>query len=240
VHPVRLVQGLAAAARRHGARLATETAARRTVPGRRRPLRVLTTRGPVDTTHVVLACGAAAAGFQPSLRAVFRPVRAQMLATEPLSPLFRPAMAVDFGSVYWRQAGDGVIVLGGCRAADPDGEHDGTGEEPNPVIQRALESFLPGAFPGFPRFRVVHRWAGTMDDTADGRPLAGAVPGAAGQWVLAGFGGHGLPPALGVARALADAIVLGRPAPLLSPFDPARFDPADRPLPAGVPRGGLP
>ncbi|HEX6036383.1 NAD(P)/FAD-dependent oxidoreductase, partial [Longimicrobium sp.] len=82
---------------------------------------------------------------------------------------------------------------------------------------------LPGAFPGIGRIQVARRWAGIMDATPDGRPLAGPWPDAPGLWVAAGFGGHGLPPALGVGRALAEAVAEGtRPAELAA-LDPARF-----------------
>jgi glycine/D-amino acid oxidase-like deaminating enzyme len=71
--------------------------------------------------------------------------------------------------------------------------------------------------------RVERRWAGVMDYTADGRPLVGPVPGAAGQWVIAGFGGHGLPAGLGAGRAVARAVTTGRPPAELEPYVPARF-----------------
>ncbi|MGA5299671.1 NAD(P)/FAD-dependent oxidoreductase [Nucisporomicrobium flavum] len=223
VHPVRLVHGLAAAAHRRGACVATRTPVRDVVPGRRRGWRVHTARGPVEASHVVFACAAETGTFHPGLAEVITPMRGQVLATEALPPTGAPAMAVDFGSVYWRQTDDGAVVLGGCRSADPGAETGTRAEQLNPVIQRALSAFLAATFPGFPPHTVTHRWAGIMDQTADGRPLAGALPGGARQWVIAGFGGHGLPPALGTARALAVTMTTGRPDPLLAPLDPARF-----------------
>ncbi|GAA0459581.1 FAD-dependent oxidoreductase [Paractinoplanes deccanensis] len=212
VQPARLVHGLAAAARRHGARIATRTRALRVVAGRRAGLRVRTDRGTVHTGQVVYACNAEVTRFCPALAGFVRPVRGQVLNTTVLPPLFEPGMAVDFGSVYWRQTGDGSIVLGGCRSVSAE----------DAAVQRALEAFLPGAFPGFPRFGVRRRWAGVMDQTADGRPLVGAVPWAHRQWVIAGFGGHGLPPGLAAGRALAEAVESGRRTAPEPAFDPAR------------------
>jgi glycine/D-amino acid oxidase-like deaminating enzyme len=131
-------------------------------------------------------------------------------------------MAVDWGTVYWRQTSDGSIILGGCRHLDLDGE-TGPGQRLNMRIQKALTEFLPESFPGFPSFQVCHRWAGIMDYTPDGRPLIGQVPDVPGQWVIAGFGGHGLPPALGAGRALAEALTTGRTPTELNPYDPDRF-----------------
>ena len=74
-----------------------------------------------------------------------------------------------------------------------------------------------------PYVTVDTRWAGIMDDTPDGRPLVGAVGGTE-LWVAAGFGGHGLPPALGVGRALADGLTSGRAPDSLAAFTPARFE----------------
>jgi glycine/D-amino acid oxidase-like deaminating enzyme len=222
LHPVRFVYGLAAAAQRRGARIAPETPVRAILRPRFGELSVETGRGRVRARAVVCACGAAVPDLLPELAQVFSPIRGQVLATEPLPPLFAMGMAVDWGTVYWRQAADGTVVLGGYRGLDPAAE-TGRAERLNPRIQEALGAFLPEAFPGFPPFRVARRWAGIMDETEDGRPLIGPVPGSPGCWALAGFGGHGMPPALGAGKALADAIVGGvRPA-ALDRCDPARF-----------------
>jgi glycine/D-amino acid oxidase-like deaminating enzyme len=223
VHPARLLYGLAAAAARRGAAFAS----RAPVLGVRRARgdagwEVRTERGTVRARQVVLACGARTGRLCPALAPLLKPARGQALATRPLPPLFRVAMAVDYGDVYWRQAPDGVVVLGGLRQLDPTAE-DTAREAANPRIQQALAAFLPSAFPGIPRVRVARRWAGIMDATPDGRPLVGAVPGAAGLWVAAGFGGHGLPPALRAGRALARAAAEGGRPEGLESLDPARF-----------------
>jgi sarcosine oxidase subunit beta len=144
-----------------------------------------------------------------------------VLATEPLPRRFGPGMALDFGTVYWRQAADGTIVIGGCRDADRASESS-LEETVNPVVQRALEEFLPDTFPGFGPVPVARRWAGIMDLSPDGRPVVGRWPGAPGVWVAAGFAGHGLPPASGVGRVVAEAIVLGRDSEWLRRLAPDR------------------
>ncbi|OJF16239.1 NAD(P)/FAD-dependent oxidoreductase [Couchioplanes caeruleus] len=222
IQPARLVHGLAAAAQRYGVRIATRTRALRVVAGRRAGMRVRTTRGTVEAGQVVYACNAEVTRFCPTLARFIRPVRGQVLATAPLPALFGPGMATDFGSVYWRQASDGSIVIGGCRSASASDDAD---ERLDLPVQRALENFLPAAFPGFPRIEVRRRWAGVMDQTADGRPVIGAVPWAQRQWVIAGFGGHGMPPGIAAGAGLAEAMDTGcrtGPAPA---FDPARAVP---------------
>ena len=53
-------------------------------------------------------------------------------------------------------------------------------------------------------------------------PLAGRVPGHGGVWVAAGYSGHGNVLGLACGELVAQAI-LGRPAPELELFDPARL-----------------
>jgi gamma-glutamylputrescine oxidase len=223
INPVRLVHGLAAAAQRRGVVFVADTHFVEIGDGGGSgEWEVKTARGIVRAEHVVFACSAAVTDFIPTLRPVLEPIRGQVLATEPLPPLFPMAMAVDWGTVYWRQTQEGVIVLGGYRALDPATE---TSREEclNPSIQEALTGFLPQAFPGFPPFRVSHRWAGIMDYPVDGRPLIGALPGLARHWVIAGFGGHGLPVGIGAGKALAEVILTGRTPLALERYDPARF-----------------
>ncbi len=220
VHPLRLIDGLATAAAARGAVIATETAAR-TIGSAGADLRIATSRGVLRAGAVICACHSACADLLPELATCFRPIRGQMLATEPLPTLFRMGMAVDWGALYWRQANSGAVLLGGCRRLDPQTE-TGRCEALNPLIQTALERFLPETFPDLPPVRVARRWAGIMDETPDGRPLVGPAPQTPGCWVLAGFGGHGLPGALGFARALADAVVSGALSPAILPYNPAR------------------
>jgi glycine/D-amino acid oxidase-like deaminating enzyme len=223
LHPVRFVQGLATAAARHGATVAAGTAVLSLSPAARGGgWAVRTARRTVRARQVVLACNARGARLLPALAAVLSASRGQMLATRPLPPRFGPAMAVDYGAVYWRQLGDGSVLIGGCREADPGAERSGRAAV-NPRVQAALERFLPDAFPDLGPLSVGRRWAGIMDATPDGRPLVGAWPGMPGVWIAAGFGGHGIPPALGAGQALARALAEGAAPPELAPLDPARF-----------------
>jgi sarcosine oxidase subunit beta len=206
VHPGRLLQGLAAAAARRGTHIAETTAVLTIRPAAGDAADVETSRGRIRARHVVIAAQAATGALVPELAAALTPVRARMVATRPIRPVFAPAMAIDWGTLYWRQTSSGTIVLGGR-------------------MESPLSSVLAAAFPDLPPLRAARRWTGVMDQTADGRPIVGRVPRESSQWVVAGFGGHGLPPALGVGRALAAAIATGSVPPALDRFDPCRFDP---------------
>jgi glycine/D-amino acid oxidase-like deaminating enzyme len=65
-------------------------------------------------------------------------------------------------------------------------------------------------------------WAGVFGHTLDLMPLAEQVPGHDGVWVAAGYSGHGNGLGLVCGELVAQAI-LGRPAPELELFDPARL-----------------
>ena len=223
IHPTRFVYGLARAAIRRGASLATQTCVLQVsaIAGQE-SFDVLTSRGRIRARQVVFACNSRISEFLPDFRKVITPVRGQVMSTQPLSVMFRIGLAVDWGTVYWRQTSDGVIVLGGYRNLDPIAE-TGSQELVNHRIQDALAHFLPDAFPGFPTFRFGQRWAGIMDYPVDGRPIVGALPHAPNQWIIAGFGGHGMPAGLGVGKAIAETIATGRAPAALEPFDPGRF-----------------
>jgi gamma-glutamylputrescine oxidase len=221
VHSGRLVYGLAHAAERRGATIAVQTRAVEVAaaPGDR--LVVATTRGRVHTAHVIYACNYKTPALLPELAAVLQPSVAQVLSTAPLPPLFRMGLGVDWGSVYWRQTPDGAIILGG--GSQPLKEDGDTGDGLDPGTQSRLEGFLSRAFPGFPELTVTRRWTGVMDSARDGRPLVGPLARDPRRWVVAGFGGHGMPAGLNVGRAIVGAIATGVVPESLAPLSPSRF-----------------
>ena len=224
IHSTRFVYGLAATAIRRGALVATQTRALevRALRGQDRCL-VRTTRGNVEARYVVYACNAWTSEMLPALRKVIKPVSGQVLSTEPLPPMFKIGLAVDWGTLYWRQACDGTILLGGCRTQERDTKM-GEDETVNPRIQEGLDRFLPETFPEFPPFKVSQRWAGIMDCSNDGKPLVGPMPGKPNQWVVAGFNGHGMPVGLGVGREVSRGIATEAVPATLAPFNPGRFE----------------
>jgi len=173
---------------------------------------VRTARAVVRAGAVVLCTNAYTAHLAASR---VRPVRGQMLATAPAAPVFeRPAYA-NRGYQYWRQTGDGRVLVGGWRDTAVD-EEVGEDERTTDVIQRQLEAFL--------RERaitaaVTHRWAGTMGFSHDALPYIGAI--APGTFVCGGFTGHGM--AFGPASAeLVATLVRGATHPDADLFDPMR------------------
>ena len=174
----------------------------------------------VDAEHIVIATDGYTSGLLPELDRTIKPVRGQVIVTEPLGETLypRPHYA-RHGFDYWQQTPDNRLVLGGRRDKNLDAEF--TNEEAlTEPIQAELESFAAELAGGEPR--IEHRWPGIFGSTEDHLPLVGPVPGRDGVWVSAGYSGHGNVMGLACGELVAQAI-LGSPAPELQYFDPARL-----------------
>jgi|SRR5262245_10254394 len=170
--------------------------------------------------QVVIATDGYTQGLLPELDRAVKPIRGQVIVTEPLAETLypRPHYA-RHGFDYWQQTPDRRLVLGGRR--DKSLETEFTSEEAlTEPIQVELEAFaaeLVGEDP-----RIEHRWPGIFGSTEDQLPLVGRVPDRDGVWVSAGYSGHGNVMGLACGELVAQAI-LGSPAPELEYFDPARL-----------------
>ena len=227
VHSGEFVYGLARAARTHSAKIYADTRAV-AIAHSRQGESITTNRGVVTATHVVHAAAGGVALLLPEIESVLACVRVQMMATNPIPPVFAVGLGVDWGDVYGRQLSNGTFVLGGCGAERLASFSDG-GDSVNSGIQSRLAGFLPSTFPTFPHFTVRQRWSGFLDCSRDGKPLIGAHPARPNHWLIAGFNGHGMPVALGAAKALAETITTGAVPPALENFNPGRFEALMRP-----------
>ncbi len=155
-------------------------------------VRIATSRGILRARGVALCVNAHAPRLFPHLFAdLVRPVRGQVLATEPLSPLLERPGYAEYGYFYFQQTPDGRLVLGGCRHRFA-AQEEGYGLETTRSIQRCLEAFLAAHFPEAAGVPIRHRWAGTMAFSADGLPLVGGLPALPEVFFAVGFTGHGM------------------------------------------------
>ena len=207
LHPVKWVRGLAAAAVRHGARIHEDTRVTRVKDG------VATTARGTATGGAIVLCTNAYTRHLTESRV--RPVRGQMLATEPTARVIaRPAYA-NRGYQYWRQRADGRVLVGGWRDTAVD-EEVGEEEHTTQRIQSQLDAFL--AARGITA-RVTHRWAGTMGFSHDALPYVGET--SPRLFVCGGFTGHGM--AFGPASAeMVATLVRGGSHEDADLFDPLR------------------
>ena len=206
LQPARWVRRLAARAQQAGAEIVEESR--------------VASFDELDADQVVIATDGYTRGLLEPLDRAVRPVRGQVLVTEPLERLLYecPHYARQ-GFDYWQQTPDGHLVLGGRRDASLEEEYTAD-EGLTDAVQRALEGFAAQLLGEPPR--IADRWSGIFGATEDRLPLAGPVPGRDGLWVAAGYSGHGNVLGLACGELVAEA-VLGRPPPELQLFDPARL-----------------
>jgi glycine/D-amino acid oxidase-like deaminating enzyme len=218
LNPAQLVSGLAAAARRRGARICCAT----TVTGLAEDDGVLiaTTRGHLRAGAAIVATNAWTGQIAPALADLITPVRGQVLCYAPSAPVFGLGMgaAATPTGEYWQQAPDGTIVLGGCRAVAPGLDVAVPEQTTTADVQAALEGLFPRLFPDLGSLRVARRWAGLMAFTPDYLPIVDRAPGTPNVWVVGGFCGHGMPFGMRFGQLLAEAATSGSAPAALAPF----------------------
>ncbi|KAI0676177.1 FAD dependent oxidoreductase [Trametes maxima] len=191
-----------------------------------------TPRGPLAASIVLHATNAYASHLLPHLAgpAGIVPTRGQIIATRaavPLSTLTRSAFTGNEGFEYWfprplssgRPEENPLVILGGGRESEKPGFelYNADDGSVSPKVGEALRKFLPAVFPG----RYVAgaepelEWSGIMGYTKTGDPFVGPVIDPAnstsdaykGQYVSAGYTGHGMPRAFSCAEAVAQLII---------------------------------
>jgi gamma-glutamylputrescine oxidase len=209
LQPARFVQGMLAAARRHGARICAAAVEALAADGD--SVQVSTSAGTIRAGAAVVAVNAWTGQLLPALRETITPVRGQILSYAPIAPVFRAGMgaALTPTGEYWHQTPSGAIVLGGCRAIAPDGEVGLLAEGTHPGVQSAIEHVFPRLFPELRGLQVAQRWSGPMAFTRDYLPIADHVPEIERAWFVGGFCGHGMPFGMRLGQLLAEAATTG-------------------------------
>jgi gamma-glutamylputrescine oxidase len=174
----------------------------------------------LDAGQVVVCTDGYPSGLLGPLEGLIIPTRGQMVASEPIPErLFDCPHYSRHGFDYWQQRDDGRILAGGFRDTALHTEFT-TSEDTTPEIQASLESLVSDLV-GWPVV-VTHRWAGLFGFVPDFMPVVGRVPGEDALWVSGGYSGHGMVLGFLCGELVANAI-LGRDAPDLDLFDPARL-----------------
>jgi gamma-glutamylputrescine oxidase len=206
LHPARWVRRLAVAAAEAGVEI-------------RQHSRVDSLAG-ADAEQVLVATDGYPSGLLGPLEGLVVPTRGQMIATAPLDErIFDCPHYGRHGFDYWQQTPDGRILAGGFRDWALESEFTAV-EETTPRIQGALESFVADLV-GRP-VEVTHRWAGIFGLVLDFLPVVGRVLAEERVWVAGGYSGHGNVLGFMCGELVAQAM-LGREAPELALFDPARL-----------------
>ena len=207
--PEAVVQGYAAGARAHGARIVTgcEVVGVDVTGGAVRAGE--TSRGRVETGTVVCAAGAwsAAVGALVGVELPVSPVRRQVLHTGPGAGLTGPIpMTIDVEtSFYFPREGPGLLV----GMSDPD-EPPGFDDRPTEAWIPGLEAAARRRAPAVLVAGVAGGWAGLYEVTPDHNALIGEAAAPARFLYATGFSGHGFLQGPAVGEIVRD-LYLGRP-----------------------------
>ena len=210
LHSAKLVTGIAQAAARHGARLCQAQVTQ--IDSRSGAIRIGTGRGPIEASGVIIAANAWTRELVSQMRDFITPVRGQVISFEPVERVFTHGFGVEITDTgeYWQQTPDGVIVLGGCRAAHATRDENTLADGVTDDVQIVLEGVLARLFPALANnLRVARRWSGPMAFTPDRLPVADRVPDVPNAWFAGGFCGHGMPFGIVFGKALACAVTSG-------------------------------
>ncbi|WP_133913784.1 NAD(P)/FAD-dependent oxidoreductase [Streptomyces sp. NBC_00582] len=227
--PEAVVQGYAAAARGHGARILRRTAVTGietrgdTITG------VTTTLGPISTDTVICAAGAWSrpVGAMVGVDLPVQPLRRQIAVTEAV-PGLRPdlPMTIDFTTtLYFHGEGPGLLV----GMSDPD-ERPGFATDTHDRWIPRLAAALEHRAPDILELRRTGGWAGLYEVTPDHNALIGEAHSVSRFLYATGFSGHGFLQGPAVGEVVRD-LYLGRvPFVDVTPLSAGRFA-ADAPRP---------
>jgi glycine/D-amino acid oxidase-like deaminating enzyme len=199
VDPVRLAEGLRAAAARSGVRVHENTrVASIAFKGGR--VAIAAASGTLSAEKLVLATNAYTHHLRPSLSARFLPLYDYILVSDPLLPAQRQAIGwrsrrgvVDARTFfnYYRLTDDGRILWGTSEAAYYPGNRVDASCDHSPRHYAALEESFRRHFPQLSGLAFPYRWGGPIASTTRLTPFFGT---AAGGRLLYGLGytGHGI------------------------------------------------
>jgi gamma-glutamylputrescine oxidase len=221
--PAKLVVGLAKAAQQQNAHIQTHTEVQ-AVTRQAEGFSITTSQGQIQANAVVYATNALAYHLLPTLKGVIVPVRGQVIATAPTAQLFDFDWSVNSGYEYAIQRQDGRLIFGGMRWKSPTQEvgieDDSTLE---PLVSDGLKAFLQDAFPSLRDVAIEYEWTGIMGFTADENPIIGELPDRPGEYISAGYTGHGMSVAIAAGKAIAEQISGSAQILIPKPFRPERF-----------------
>jgi glycine/D-amino acid oxidase-like deaminating enzyme len=208
------VHGLAALARRAGARIFEDTPVVSIDPSGIRK-RIVTPSARLRASHIVLAGNVHLGATLPRLTATLLPVWRYAAVTAPLGPRLAETMTFQ-GSVSDSDGVDHFRIVEGDRLmwASPETTWAARPERFAPAIARRIRTI----FPKLGRVEIAETWGGAVGQTVHGMPQIGQLR--RGLWVASGFGRQGLNTTAMAGLLIARSILWGDERwRLFSPFE---------------------
>lgn len=215
VHPARLARGLRKLCLDAGVQIFEHTKMKHFT--RHRPSLVQTTHGQVNTTKLILATNAWAAGI-PELSRSLVAITSDMIVTEPISDQLEQLgwtgevcitdsqMMVD----YYRVTQDGRIAFGkggwGIAFGGRIGSHFDRNSQRAQIVKQDFQRY----YPTLSSVAITHDWCGPIDRTPTSLPLLGRLASAPSNiFYGVGWSGNGVGPSVLGGKILA-SLALGR------------------------------
>src|SRR6202790_2619457 len=208
------VHGLAALARRAGARIFEDTPVVSVDPSGIRK-RIVTPSARLRASHIVLAGNVHLGATLPRLAETLLPVWRYAAVTAPLGARLAETMTFQ-GSVSDRDAIDlsRMVEADGLMWASPEPTWAARPERFAPAIARRIRTI----FPKLGRVEIAETWGGAIGQTVHGMPQIGQLR--RGLWVASGFGRQGLNTSAMAGQLIARSILWGDERwRLFSPFE---------------------
>ncbi|WDM01631.1 FAD-binding oxidoreductase [Alicyclobacillus cycloheptanicus] len=210
VNPLRLVDAYRRAALRQGARYTFYNPVQEIVE-RRGGFTIVTARAAIQAKNVVIAAGiwSKAIGEKLNLSIPVRPVRGQILITEPLQPLLKYTMS------GMRQTQNGEVLIGYSK------EEAGMDRRTTLRVVRQTVQMAIEAVPKLETAKLVRAFSGLRVMPQDGLPILGVIPEHPGLYVAVMHSGYTLSPLVGT--VIAEFIVDGQPSISIDEYSITRF-----------------
>src|SRR3954470_11080334 len=210
----RYIHGLAALARRAGARIFEDTPVVSIDPSGIRK-RIVTPSARLRASHIVLAGNVHLGAPLRRLPETLLPVWRYAAVTEPLGERLAEAMTFR-GSVMDSDGVDHFRIVDGDRLMweSPETTWAARPQRFGPAIQRRIATI----FPGLGKVPIADVFGGAVGVTVHGMPQIGQLR--KGLWVASGFGRHGLNTSAMAGQVIARSILWGEERwRLFSPFE---------------------
>jgi heterotetrameric sarcosine oxidase beta subunit len=213
--------GYARQAAAHGARIFTQTPVGGLEPQQGGGYVVHTPRGAVRARRVINATGA----WSPKLGAMLGveiptyPIRHEICSSEPLKPFLRPMVSELASGLYCSQSMRGEIVGGVTIPGHRSTYGMGSTLEFLATYARRLVRLMPI----LGDIKILRQWAGPYDQSPDGNPILGAVPGHPDFFLACGFVGHGFMMAPIIGKLYGEWLTGGTPHEIFTRYKLDRF-----------------
>lgn len=219
--PFPLLYGYAEHLRANGVQIATHCevkAVRRTSGG----FEMETSNGPVHAEKVLNAAGgwSSAVGRLMGVEIPTKPVRHQIMASEPLAPFLGPMVVTLKDGFYMSQSPRGELI-GGLTESGPHGDDpmkSGAG------FCQQFSSKLVSLFPKLSGASLMRQWGGFYDMSPDANPILDQMPGLEGAFLACGYSGHGFMISPAVGEFMACLLVGQKPPFSAEPYRMDRFE----------------